>query len=106
MLYQVVGLIAHRQIRVTYKLFAFFFIRKTGKYVYIAIQQLLIQFAEVAVYILIMPAGILGQLLIVLIGIAGLDSTLFGPLLKHFILIIANLYCFTIIVNSEGARRK
>ena len=41
-LYQVVGLITHRRIRVTYKFFALFFPRKTGKYVNIAIQQFLI----------------------------------------------------------------
>ena len=106
MFYEVIGLITHSRIRITYKRFAFLFPCKTGKYIYIAVQQFLIQVTEIAVYILVIPPGILGQLLIVFIGIASLDGTLFGAFLEHFILVIAHPNCYAIIINSKSLSRK
>ena len=87
---QVVGLIAHRQFRVADQVRPLFPVGKSRQQIDLAVQEHLIKIAEFSVYILIFPAGVLGDLPIVLIGIALLDRAFRSAFLEHLIFVIAD----------------
>ena len=90
---QIIGFAAHDSVRISDNIFPFFSVSQTCKQINLPIQKHLIQIAESAVDIFILPACILGDLLIVFIGIPGFHQAFARPFLKDFIFIIAHTHC-------------
>ena len=89
MLNEVICLIAHSRVRIPYDLLTILPPGKTREEIYIAVQKHLVQVSEFAVNIVILPSGILRELLIVLISIARFDSSLPCAFLENLVFIIA-----------------
>ena len=90
MLYKIIGFVAHRSIRIANNINPVLLLRKAGQEVDLSIEKHLVQITELTVYILILPACVFQKLLVILIGVAGLDLTFLRSLLKDFVLVISN----------------
>ena len=106
-LYQAIDLVAHRSLGVGNEPDALLAKRETRQKVNIAIEQHLVEVPIATIDILIVPAGVLRELSIVLVGITGLDGPLLGTLFKDFVLVIANTYrCDVSVIGPRGSGRE
>ena len=89
MLDEIVCLIAHRGVRISYDFLTVLSPGETRKKIYIAVQQLLVQVPEFTVHIIIMPSGILREFLIILVSVPGFHGSLLSAFLENLVFIIA-----------------
>ena len=90
MLNETIRLIAHRRIGITDYICALFPVSQTSQKIDVSVQKHLIQIAELSVHIFILPSCVFGKLLIILIGIAGLDFAIRSALLENFLLVVTD----------------
>ena len=103
---QVEALVAHGRVRIADQRLPVLPPGQPGQEVDPAVQQHLVQVAEFAVHILIPPAGVLRQLLVVFVGIACLDGALPGPLLEHLVFIVPDADQPVLGIRRESARSR
>ena len=87
--HEVIGFVSHDRSRVADQPRTVFSPCQAGQQIDIPVEQHLVELAETAVDVLISPAGVLGKLLIVFVGIARLYRAFLCPLLEHLVFIIA-----------------
>ena len=90
MLHKAVRLIAHRHLRIADDIRAILPPGQARHQIDVSIQQHLVEIAEAAVDVLVLPSGILGHLSVILIGIPCFDSVLSRTFLKNFVFIVAD----------------
>ena len=88
MLYEIIGFTSHCCGRISYKPFAVIRFGQSCQKVDFPVQKLLIKLVIAAIYILILPACILGKLSVILISVTALDYAVLSTLLKNLIFIV------------------
>ena len=94
MLYEIVGFIPHGRIRISDDLLPVLSPGQPREQVYIPLKEHIIKVAEIPVYVFIVPACVFRKLLIILIGVAGLNLALSCAFLEYFIFIVSHPYRF------------
>ena len=105
MLNEIIGLAAHDTIRITDPCSAFFTPGKTGQQINLTVQEHLIQVSVTAVHIFVLPACVFREFAVILISVAGLNSTLLSAFLKHFVLVITYSDCFCSAAGASNGRK-
>ena len=106
MFHKTVRLVAHRGIRITYEIFSVLAECQSGEKIDLAVQEHLVKIAEFPVNIFVVPSGIFRELLIVFIGIPGLDRTFLRTLLENLILVIADAHLVACCFGSSYVKRE
>ena len=94
MLHKGIGFVAHGAFGIVYKIKSVVSLCKSGEKVYLARKKHIVEIAETAVYILVIPSGVLRELAVILVGITCLYGTLGSPLLEYFVLVVSDFDCF------------
>ena len=87
---KIIGLSAHNCIRIADNGSSVFPECQACQKIDLPVQKLLVQLPESAVHIFISPSCILGELAVVLVGVARLDGTLLSTLLENFVFVVTD----------------
>ena len=102
---KVIGLVAHGRVRIPDQCLPVLSPRKAGKQIDLVVQKHLVELIEVAVYIGVSPAGILGKLLVILVGVSCLDLAVPGAFLKDLVFIVSDANGLAFGIRGSDGRQ-
>ena len=98
--------VAHWSARITDKRCSVFLERQARQKVYVTIQKLLVERAEIVVYVFVFPPGVFGKLAIILVSVACLHSVVSSTFLEDLVFVIADAHRFRIVLICPGCIRR